>query len=155
MPVVHQPSCSVQMMKHAVGASHPSTPSLKTQRLSHPSAQGQPFHREGPLACVHLRDGTECPRNHPALVLISLHWACRDPQQCQDKTKISAIHLDLSSEMTLSVRLEQPAPKDGASSVAVMSLRVSVRDDATWFSPICQISLDVQDPDSSLAMKVF
>lgn len=73
-----------------------------------------------------------CERCHPERSAesagVSAHLSSLDLRQrssaCQDKTKISAIHLDLSSGMTLSVRPRQLVLKDEASSAAFMPLRV-------------------------------
>ncbi len=67
---------------------------------------------------------------------LALHWRSSSNQ---DKTKILAIHLDLSSEMTFSVWL--------TSGNQGQSILIGVRDNATRLRSICQINLDVQSLD--------
>lgn len=119
-PIMHRPCCSVQLMKHTGGSSQ----AEDLEPSQHPRTSVRP-----PCRRCGQRPREGChPQRSAESAGVSAHLSSSDLRQrssaCQDKTKISAIHLDLSSGMTLSVRPRQLVLKDEASSAAFMPLRV-------------------------------
>lgn len=147
--------CSVELMKNTGGPSHPSSSFPKMQSLSHPSTQGhQPVHPDCPLACVHLRDGPECPPNQLALVLICLHWVCsRDPQHAKIRQRFQPSILICQERWLWGSGCN--SWYQGQSILPGLRASQNVRDDAIGLSSICQISLGVQDLDSHLIMRIL